>query len=344
MRVLRVGTLVCTAAVALLVTFSASSIRTASASYPGANGKIVFIRKAPPCGGGDSPTCKLNVWVMNADGSALRKLTKGPCDSGPTWSRDRRRIAYVRFEGAGCTRPAIWTMNANGSGKRRVVFANLTYGVGSLSWSRDGREILYAAVQTKRHGSTIVFVRYAVSSVNVATRKIRVLFGGRHSQADVIAGARWSPDGRRIAYVGQRNYRGVLIVARPNGVGKRVVAKMSRGLLEQFDWSPDSRRIVFAPAGSSDLPLEVVNANGTGRHVVTRIYGAKKNPVWSPDGRRIVFELEEGGSNPMLERFAVIGVDGTGLTRIGPGAKGCSIRVGGGSEPCPALQPAWAPR
>jgi Tol biopolymer transport system component len=338
------GVAVCGTAVAVLLGFTTSSARPAPATYPGANGKIVLVRKTPPCSGGDSPICKLTVWAMSPDGSGLRRLTKGPCDSVPTWSGDGRRIAYVHVEGRGCTRHAIWVMGANGSGKHRVGFVNMTFGLESLSWSPDGREILYAGVQTRRQGSSIVFVRYAVSSLNVATGKIRTVFGGRHSQSDVIAGARWSPDGRRIAYIGQRGNVGVLIVARPNGFGKRVVLKAPLGSLEQFDWSPDSRRIVFAPAGSADLPLEVVNADGTGRHAVTRVYGSKGHPVWSPDGRSIVFELEAGGNDPMKERFAVIRADGTGLARIGPGAKGCQIRVGGGTEPCPAREPSWASR
>jgi Tol biopolymer transport system component len=341
---LRAGMTVCGAVALGPLVFAASSAWPTPATYPGANGKVVLVRKTPPCTGGDSPICKLTVWVMKPDGSGLRRLTKGPCDSVPTWSRDGRRIAYVHIEGRGCTRPAIWVMGANGSGKHRLAFANMTFGFQSLSWSRDGREILYAGVQTKRRGSSIVFVRYAVSSVNVATRKVRTVFGGTHSQSDVIAGARWSPDGRRIAYIGQRGNVGVLIVARPSGAGKRVVLRAPLGSLEQFDWSPDSRRIVFAPAGDSQFPLEVVDADGSGRHAVTRIYGAKGHPVWSPDGRSIVFELEAGGSDPMSERFALIRADGTGLTRIGPGSNGCQIRVGGGTEPCPAREPSWASR
>jgi Tol biopolymer transport system component len=329
---------------ALLLALAASSARPAPVTYPGANGKIVFVRKAPPCSGGDNPICKHNVWVMNPDGSGLKRLTKGPCDSVPTWSRDRSRIAYVHIEGRGCTRHAIWIMKANGSGKRRVAFANMSFGLESLSWSRDGREIVYSGLLVKKRGSNLVFDRYAVSSVNVATGRVRTLFGGRHSQADVIAGARWSPDGRRIAYIGQRRNVGVLVVARPNGAGKRVVVRAPLGSLEHFDWSPNSRRIVFAPAGSSELPLEMVNADGTGRHAVTRVYGSKGHPVWSPDGRSIVFELEAGGGDPGLERFALIRADGTGLTRIGPGGHGCQIRVGGGSEPCPVREASWAAR
>jgi len=37
----------------------------------------------------------VTVWVMKPDGNGLSRLTKGPCDSVPTWSGDARRIALA---------------------------------------------------------------------------------------------------------------------------------------------------------------------------------------------------------------------------------------------------------
>jgi TolB protein len=60
------------------------------------------------------------VYVMNADGSAQQRLTRG--GSGPRWSPDGRQIVYVSKRGG---ERDIWIMNADGGGQR-----NLTPGSG----------------------------------------------------------------------------------------------------------------------------------------------------------------------------------------------------------------------
>lgn len=53
-----------------------------------------------------------DVWIMNADGSHKRNMTKG---SSPSWSPDGERIALASGEGA------IWVMDADGSDKTRLT-------------------------------------------------------------------------------------------------------------------------------------------------------------------------------------------------------------------------------
>ena len=55
-----------------------------------------------------------NVYVMNADGSGVKQLTRGGFDNWPVWSPDSKQIAFNRVAG-------IWLMSAEGAGARALT-------------------------------------------------------------------------------------------------------------------------------------------------------------------------------------------------------------------------------
>ena len=58
------------------------------------------------------------IYVMNADGSGEKRLTRNPShDASPAWSPDGRKIAFIR----NLRNPDIYVMNADGSGQRRLA-------------------------------------------------------------------------------------------------------------------------------------------------------------------------------------------------------------------------------
>ncbi|MFC6882005.1 MULTISPECIES: protein kinase domain-containing protein [Actinomadura] len=72
--------------------------------------KIAYTRGASP--GGD-------IWVMNADGSGARPVTKGGGhDMDPSWSRDGAWICYVRGP---VEAPVVRAVRADGTGDRKVT-------------------------------------------------------------------------------------------------------------------------------------------------------------------------------------------------------------------------------
>ncbi len=82
--------------------------------------KIVF------AGDGDINEWRLNIYVMNSDGSGVTQLTSSSLDEIiPTWSPDGSQIAFTSTRSGRSTKRSaaygIWIMNADGSNQHRVT-------------------------------------------------------------------------------------------------------------------------------------------------------------------------------------------------------------------------------
>ena len=133
------------------------------------------------------PNCNYEIYVMNANGSGVTRLTNHPAsDLYPSWSPDNSRIA---FESDRSGNWEVYVMNADGSN-----VTNLTQNPASdyaASWSPDGMRI---AFQSSRNGTDDIFV------MNVHGGDPVCLTNGLASDWYPS----WSPDGSRIAFQSDR--------------------------------------------------------------------------------------------------------------------------------------------
>jgi len=147
--------------------------------------KIAFVRsdgwsgRCLPC------PANARLYVMNSDGSGLRRLTYGEqIDAPPAWSPDGRKIAFERSHRPNPRTPSLrflyvtelYVMNADGSGQRK-----LAYGAQPL-WSPDGQMIAF--VSRRRDGKAELYVMSADGSEQWNLTRTR----GRHESSFV-----WSP-------------------------------------------------------------------------------------------------------------------------------------------------------
>lgn len=112
-------------------------------------------------------------------------------------------------------------------------------------------------------------------------------------------GVRWSPDGRRLAVVGVKEFDeevARLYVCNRDGSGWRRLDEP--GVSAFFSWSPDGRRLVYskrrlAAKGRYVSDLFVADVNTGNVRPLTRNLRAT-DPAWSPNGRRIAFVINQG--------------------------------------------------
>jgi len=116
----------------------------------------------------------------------------------------------------------------------------------------------------------------------------------------------WSADGRRIAFVSDRDGNEEIYVMAGDGTGQsRVTNDPAR---DDFpSWSPDGHRIAFERGPGFPAEVYVVGSDGTGLVNLTNGEGGG-DPDWSPDGQKIAFEYQ----NDIL----VMNTDGTGRTDL----------------------------
>ena len=221
----------------------------------------------------------LAVYVINADGSGLMRLTNSPApDEWPAWSPDGARIAFNRFTcmNLDCTQQgyrAIYTVNVDGSGLTRLTNP---VGIGDdewPTWSPDGRQIAFA--RTADSTASDIFV------MNSDGSNLIRLTDGRYA----VRSPAWSPDGRLIAYArasapatGNPDFD--LYTMNADGSNVR---QLTSGPAADWSpsWSPDGTQIVFYSEGRDPgQSIFIVNVDGSGLTRVTD-YPYSFSPNWS---------------------------------------------------------------
>jgi Tol biopolymer transport system component len=84
----------------------------------------------------------LQIYVMNPDGTGLRRLTSGANNAEPAWSPDGARIAFGS-DRQGDGKLNLFVMNAEGGNVRQLTHFNVPDEAGVADWSPDGTAIAF---------------------------------------------------------------------------------------------------------------------------------------------------------------------------------------------------------
>jgi TolB protein len=150
------------------------------------------------------------IYVMNADGSNLRRLTTHPAEDGsPTWSPSGSQIAFT----SGRTgKPQIYIMNAaDGSGLQRVTVDESE--ADRPTWSpAPFNEIAFAA----RTGPG-----YDIKVLDVGSRRVNQITHGEGSNESPA----FAPGGRHLAFSSTRGGRTQIYTIGRDGRGVRQITR-----------------------------------------------------------------------------------------------------------------------
>ncbi|HKP75587.1 MAG TPA: S41 family peptidase, partial [Longimicrobiaceae bacterium] len=289
-----------------------------------------------------------NLWARPVAGGAPRQLTRFTDGRvlWPTISRDGTRIVFERDfriwsldTATGEARALEITLRGvpTGPAVDRLVLSN---GFTEMALSPDGRKVAFVAhgevfAAGSRDGgdaARVTTTHAAESQVAWAPDSRRIAYVslrdgnapnlflydfGTRVETRLTRGAegshspRFSPDGKRLAYV--RGARELRVMDLEGARGDRVIAT---GLLETvplvsdrpFVWSPDGRWIAYAAAGERLFRnLNVVPTAGGESRPVSFLANTNGNTLsWSPDGSYLLFETGQRTEPAQLARVDLI--------------------------------------
>jgi dipeptidyl aminopeptidase/acylaminoacyl peptidase len=253
------------------------------------------------------------VWLMEADGSRKRFLTRG---SAPRWSPDGTRIAYLAPGEPSGSQIFVRWMDAEGATSQvtRVVQSP-----SHVRWSPDGRSLAFTMlVPTKSEGWSI--------SMPSAPQ------GASWTKAPrIVERAHYRQDFRGFSEAG---YVHLFVVPADGGAARQLTSGEwnvgARPVGLDFGvgvaWTPDSRTLVFDGLMADDADLRYLETHlysvdvtsGQIRQITSR-KGPWGDPHVSPDGRLIAFTgYDWTPQTYKSNELWLIALDGSNARRIAP--------------------------
>jgi len=271
-----------------------------------------------------------SLFLLSPETGEKLRVTSPPAsvvgDCSPAFSPDGKRLAFVRVISA--LVGDVYLLSVNGGEPKRLTFDGA--GVSNLAWTPNGREIVFGSRLGGKNrlyripvegggaewlaatGSEAQYPAFSRDGSRLAWRQNTsdedifrlALKSGSENVPPVAslivstaleASPRYSPDGKRIAFVSNRSGSDEIWVCGSDGENPIRLTSFRGPLAGSPSWSPDGKQIVFdcRPEGNADI--YVVSAEGGQPRRLTTDPAEDIVPSWSRDGRWIYFTSNRSG-------------------------------------------------
>jgi WD40-like Beta Propeller Repeat/RTX calcium-binding nonapeptide repeat (4 copies) len=271
--------------------------------------------------------CSSNVYVMDADGANLQRLTNTPSfsegeDYDATWAPDGSWLAFTSTRSEGPHDPdnpssnsssdrEIYRMDADGTNEQQLTATTSRFSDEQPSISPDGTKIAFAS---NRHWHDFFADpdQLDIYVMNADGTNVQRLTSDAAPNSPTLnlesysQNPAWSPDGTRIAYESTRSGNSEIWVMNADGTGEPVNVSQHEAWDSDPAWSPDGTQITFMSRreGQEDIwavdapPAPTTAATFSALDVGTDTALAASEPVNLTPGSRVEAHSPDWGTAP----------------------------------------------
>ena len=224
-------------------------------------------------------------WIsgFSLSDSSVREISSPPpgwIDRSPSYSPDGKRIAFIRSAVAGVSND-LYVMAANGGPAKRLTFDHRPMS-GSLAWTSDSREIVFASARSGEMGLWMVAADGCIP-IPVAGPVGEAAWPTIPSRTDstlVYEQGTGKGDVWRLDLKDAKH---------PQKAPFALVSE--KGDKMRPELSPDGKKVVFESNRLGFWDIWTCDVDGSCCDQVTSLHGTAGRARWSPNGHYLAFEF-----------------------------------------------------